>query len=79
MLTHDRIICDPAILGGKPVVQGTRIPVELILKLLAQGQRYEEIMEEYPDLRLEDILAVIAYARDTVAAEEIGHLDVAGV
>ncbi len=60
MLIRDRIICDFGILGGKPVVKGTRIPLELILKLLAQGNRYEEILEEYPDLQFEDILAGIA-------------------
>lgn len=74
---HDiapRIVIDPQILSGKPIIKGTRIPVELVLKLLAQGTTYKEILEDYPDLKLEDILAAIAYARDTVAAEEIGQL-----
>lgn len=65
-----------AILAGKPIVKGTRIPVELVLKLLAQCATYEEILEEYPDLKLKDIHAAIAHASDSVAGEEIGHLQV---
>lgn len=79
MKYEERIVCDSAILDGKPTVKGTRISVELVLKLLAQGATYEEILEEYPDLKLKDIHAAIAYARDSVAGEEIGHLHVAGV
>ncbi|TAL20707.1 DUF433 domain-containing protein [Patescibacteria group bacterium] len=75
----DRVICDPAILGGKPTIKGTRIPVDLILKMLAQGATYQEILEDYPDLQTEDILAAISYARETVAAEEVGHLHAAEV
>ncbi|EKD33264.1 MAG: hypothetical protein ACD_76C00057G0009 [uncultured bacterium] len=75
----ERIVCQPAILGGKPTIKGTRIPVELVLKLLAQGATYDGILEDYPDLKLEDILAAIAYARDTVVAEEVGHLHAVGV
>lgn len=79
MQYQKRIVCDPAILDGKPTVKGTRIPVELVLKLLAQGATYEEILEDYPDLKLKDIHAALAYARDTVAGEEIGHLHAAAV
>lgn len=70
-----RITYHPKILCGKPIIKGTRVPVELILKMLAQGISYGEILEEYPDLRREDILAAIAYARDTVATEEVIHAD----
>ncbi len=76
---QNRIVCDPKILTGKPTIKGTRIPVELILKILAQGVTYKEVLEDYPDLKMEDILAAIAYARDTVVAEEVGHLHTAGV
>lgn len=70
-----RIICDPTILVGKPTIRGTRISVELILNLLATGMSYPEILEEYPDLSTEDILAAISYARDSVTMEEIRHFD----
>lgn len=70
-----RISCHPNILGGKPAIRGTRIPIELILDLLSQGVFYPEIIQEYPDLKTEDILAAIAYAKETVATEEIGHFE----
>ncbi|MDO8505303.1 MAG: DUF433 domain-containing protein [bacterium] len=59
---HERITYSPTILGGKPIVRGTRIPVELVLKMLAQGIGYDEVLKEYPDLKREDILAALAYA-----------------
>ncbi|OGH69937.1 MAG: antitoxin [Candidatus Magasanikbacteria bacterium RIFCSPHIGHO2_02_FULL_51_14] len=71
---HQRIITDPEILIGKPVIKGTRVPVELILKLLAQGTEVAEILEEYPRLAREDILAAIDYAHDVVATEEVYRL-----
>ena len=71
---HRRIITDPEILIGKPVIKGTRIPVELILRLLAQGTEVAEILEEYPRLAREDILAAIDYAHDVVATEEVYRL-----
>jgi uncharacterized protein (DUF433 family) len=74
---YDRIAFNPAILGGKPIIKGTRIPVELILKMLAQDIAYDEILREYPDLAREDILAALAYAQDTVAAEEVTHAEMA--
>lgn len=73
MNPYSRIACDPSVLGGKPVIAGTRVPVELVLKLLARGATYAEVLTEYPDLKMEDILAAIAYAGETVAAEDI-HL-----
>lgn len=72
---QSRIVCDPAILVGKPTIRGTRISVELILNMLSQGISYAEFLEEYPDLSREDILAAIAYARDAVTMEEIKHFD----
>ncbi len=73
---HDRIIYDDKILGGKPVIRGTRIPVELILRLLAQGVELKEILEEYPDLKREDVLAAVEYAHDIVAVEEVHPIEV---
>ncbi|MGQ4892968.1 MAG: DUF433 domain-containing protein [Candidatus Njordarchaeia archaeon] len=58
----ERIEIDPKKLGGKPVIRGTRIPVTLILELLAAGMSVNEIMKEYPNLSEEDIKAAILYA-----------------
>ena len=58
----ERIVVDPEILSGKPVIRGTRIAVELILELLAAGQPDSEILENYPGLTRDDILACLAYA-----------------
>ncbi len=55
---------------GKPVVRGTRIPVELILRKLAEGTSEEDLLDAYPHLTREDIRAAIAFAADTVAHEE---------
>jgi uncharacterized protein (DUF433 family) len=57
-----RIIANPGILGGKPIVEGTRLSVEHILGLLASGMSNEEIIAGYPELSEEDIRAVLAYA-----------------
>ena len=57
-----RIIANPGILGGKPVIEGTRISVEHVLGLLANGMTNEEIIAEYPDLSEESIRAVLGYA-----------------
>jgi uncharacterized protein (DUF433 family) len=58
----DRIAVDPQILGGKPVIRGTRIAVEFVLELLAAGQSEHEILASYPGLTREDILACLSYA-----------------
>ena len=64
------IVCNPGILLGKPVIKGTRISVELILKKLAEGLSDKELMEAYPSLTREDINAVLAYSADVIAREE---------
>jgi uncharacterized protein (DUF433 family) len=58
----ERIIVDPEILAGKPVIRSTRIAVELILELLAAGQSEHEILANYPGLTREDVLACLSYA-----------------
>jgi uncharacterized protein (DUF433 family) len=58
----DRIVMDPAVCHGKPVVRGLRYPVETILDLLSSGMTHEEILADYEDLEREDILAVLEYA-----------------
>lgn len=60
----DRIRIDPAISGGKPCIKGTRIWVSLILDLLAAGTSERDILEQYPQLVREDILAAIAYGAE---------------
>ena len=57
-----RIVIDPDILVGKPVIKGTRIPVYLIIELLANGLTEKEILKEYPLLKTEDIKAALLYA-----------------
>lgn len=68
---QDRIMVDPEILGGKPVVKGTRIPVELVLKRLAQDLNLTTLLEAYPRLTPEDVKACLAYAEALVGGEEI--------
>lgn len=67
----DRIEINPEIMVGKPVVAGTRIPVYLILDLLAQGNTQEKILEAYPSLKKEDILAALQFAARRFEREEI--------
>ena len=66
-----RITADPKIFGGKPIIRGMRISVELILSLLAQGESIEAIIDDYPDLEPEDVRACLAYAHAVVANERI--------
>lgn len=67
---RDRITSDPAVLVGKPVVKGTRISVELILGWLANGWTYEQILESYPHISREDILAALAFAEEMMRDEQ---------
>jgi uncharacterized protein (DUF433 family) len=60
------IIADPEILGGKPIVEGTRLSVEHILGLLAHGMAHAEIVDAYPELTIEDVKAVVRYAADAL-------------
>lgn len=67
----ERIVVDPNILVGKPVVRGTRLSVEFIITLLAQGWSVEEILKSYPRLSREDVLACLAYASAVLEAERV--------
>ena len=67
----DRIVVDPAILTGKPVVRGTRIPVELVLKRLAQDLDFQTLFVAYPRLTPEDVKACLAYAEAIVEGEQV--------
>jgi len=67
----DRIVIDPEILAGKPVIKGTRIAVELILELMANGWNHKKILENYPHLKKEDLIATLRYAAETLKAEKV--------
>jgi uncharacterized protein (DUF433 family) len=58
-----RITANPAIFGGKPIIRGMRISVELILSLLAQGENWDNVLADYPDLEIDDIRACLAYQK----------------
>jgi uncharacterized protein (DUF433 family) len=65
----DRIVVDPDVLVGKPVIKGTRIPVYLLIELLANGMTAKEILKEYPQLKPEDIKAALLYASKCLERE----------
>ena len=73
----ERITADPAIFGGKPIVRGRRISVELILSLLAQGESQEAILDDYPGLERDDIRACLAYAHAVIADVRLEDVAVA--
>jgi uncharacterized protein (DUF433 family) len=73
-MTHDRISIDPAVMLGKPVIQGTRITVELILRKLGEGASEADLLDAYPALAREDIQAALVYAADSLAHESIVRL-----
>ncbi|MBX2997545.1 MAG: DUF433 domain-containing protein [Caldilineaceae bacterium] len=66
-----RITHNPDIMTGKPVIRGTRIPVDLIVRMVAQGIEQSEILAEYPRLQAEDIQAALFYAAAVVANETV--------
>lgn len=66
-----RIEVNPAVMLGKPVIRGTRIPVELILRKLGEGASTEDLLDAYPRLEKKDLQAVFAYAADSLAHETI--------
>lgn len=66
-----RIVLDSAILSGKPVVRGTRLSVDFIIGLLADGWSEADILRNYPGLTHEDIAACLAYARDVLRSEKV--------
>jgi uncharacterized protein (DUF433 family) len=68
---RNRITVNPKILAGKPIIKGTRISVELILDLLANGWTTEQILENYPQLKREDITAVLKYATEILKEERV--------
>jgi uncharacterized protein (DUF433 family) len=68
---EDRIVADPTILVGKPVIKGTRLSVEFVVGLLAQGWSENEVLSNYPGITREDLLACLAYAQDRLKDERV--------
>jgi uncharacterized protein (DUF433 family) len=71
MKWQERIVIDPSILVGKPVVKGTRLAVEFIVDLLAQGWSEMEILRNYPGLTHDDVQACLRYASEILRAERV--------
>jgi uncharacterized protein (DUF433 family) len=70
-MVHERITVDPKVMFGKPVIKGTRVPVELILRKIAAGMTDPEILAHHPHLTVDDIRAAAAFAADHLANEDI--------
>ncbi len=70
MAAHERIEVNPKVMLGKPVIRGTRVSVELVLRKLAEGATEADLLDGYPGLTAADIKAAIAYGADAVAHEE---------
>jgi uncharacterized protein (DUF433 family) len=68
---QDRISLDPKVLVGKPLIKGTRISVEFLMELLANGWTHEQILKNYPHLKEADIQAALHYAAETVKQEHV--------
>jgi len=71
MSKYDRIIRDPEICGGAPVIKGTRVLIMDILDWIKEGKNFEEILENYPTISREDIREIISYAQDIISGEII--------
>ena len=70
-MDHPRITLAPEVLAGKPVIRGTRLSVEFVIGLMAEGWSEADILESYPGITHEDILSCLAYARDTLSSEKV--------
>jgi uncharacterized protein (DUF433 family) len=70
-MEHPRISSDPKIMGGKACIKGTRLPVTIIIDYLAAGDSIEDVLEAYPFLTREDVLAALAYASDFLRQDGI--------
>lgn len=66
-----RIVTDPSIMLGKPVIKGTRITVEVILGKLGEGATVEQLIQSYPHISHEDIMASLCYSADVIGREEL--------
>ena len=70
-MTHERIEINPQVMGGKPVIRGTRIPVELVLRKLGTGMTADAVIVDHPRLTHDDIRAAQAFAADYLADEDV--------
>ena len=71
MVDHPRIALDPEVLAGKPVIRGTRLSVEFVIGLMAEGWSEPDILHNYPGVTHDDIIACLAYARDALSSERV--------
>ena len=71
---HDRIEINQDVMLGKPLIKGTRIPVELVIRKLGEGAALEDLLDAYPNLKKDDILAALLYAADHVGNETVIYL-----
>ena len=71
MKLAERIEANPEVMLGKPVIRGTRVPVELTLRRISEGATEEDLLASYPHLTRDDVRAAVAFAADTIAYEEI--------
>ncbi len=71
MNLEDRIVIDPKVLVGKPVIRGTRLSVQFVVGLLAEGWSEQQILEDYPGVTHEDVLACLRYASDELKSEKV--------
>ena len=69
-MKHERIEINPAVMAGKPVIRGTRIPVDMILRKLGVGLSVQEILEDHPHITAEDVQAAQAFAADYISNDE---------
>jgi uncharacterized protein (DUF433 family) len=68
---RERIMCDPDVMRGKPLIKGTRITVELLLRKLSEGATIDDLPDAYKNLQREDLLAVLSYSADVIGKEEM--------
>jgi uncharacterized protein (DUF433 family) len=71
MSWKDRISADAGVLTGKPVIKGTRLSVEFVIDLLAQGWTEDSIIRNYPGITHDDVLACLSYAREVLRSERV--------
>jgi uncharacterized protein (DUF433 family) len=71
MTEHPRIALAPDVLAGKPVIRGTRLSVEFVIDLLADGWSEADILQSYPGVTHDDVIACLAYARDALSSEKV--------
>ena len=71
MIIMDRIELNPRVCNGKPVIKGTRIPISVILEQIAEGESWDTLLVGYPELKKEDIMATLLYARASIDHTEV--------